>query len=645
MMNHPYRLRRIELQDFKSVAQASVKLRPLTVVVGANSSGKSTLLQSILAVTQAVRTGANAAEFPLNGEFVRLGTFDETRNFATRRPEEPMQVAFELVTQNDLRVPANFNPGDEEAPHTQLVWRAYISDTGAEAELTGGTSGFAHLSGLQIEVSSLLPEGEVERVLSCDVSEFATSEGSTPNLGFAGMHGAYFDPGARPINVSGRVQDWDSGASSAIDAVVLRGGVPWSLLRRVRLLDRRAETWWNEAQDVLSEEIGKQREVVAEKGQPKQLKLDAVTQAEDDIGHLEAEGRDGSRSESAPTRGLRAFLELFEGVESRSRLLGRAPFPGIQRLSAEERTNVARSMVHLGEAAFRRHLREKLINEPWIDEEILVEASGEVGRVLAQCSLFSRDFFGRRVRYLGPLREAPNVLYDPAPSKLDLGVRGEYSAAVLHAQAHQMVLMPTPDGDGELQRLDTALDWWLREFGLADRAHSEDRGRIGIGLSVTPKGLDREVDLTSVGVGVSQVLPVILLCLLGEPGTLLVLEQPELHLHPTLQQDLADFLLACARSGRQIVLETHSEHLVNRLRYRIAKDETDETHELVGLIFAENDNGETRYREPDINVYGGLGDDWPAGFLDLTALEAKELIRASLAKRERDGSLGTSSEP
>ena len=59
---------------------------------------------------------------------------------------------------------------------------------------------------------------------------------------------------------------------------------------------------------------------------------------------------------------------------------------------------------------------------------------------------------------------------------------------------------------------------------------------MGIGLSVTPPGIDREVDLTSVGVGVSQVLPVILLCLLAEPGTLVVLEQPELHLHPKLQQ-------------------------------------------------------------------------------------------------------------
>ena len=98
MSEHPYRLRRIELRDFKSVASADVRLGPLTVVVGANSSGKSTLLQSILALSQAVRSEISTAEFPLNGEFIRLGTFDETRNFLSDRSDSPMEIAFELVS-------------------------------------------------------------------------------------------------------------------------------------------------------------------------------------------------------------------------------------------------------------------------------------------------------------------------------------------------------------------------------------------------------------------------------------------------------------------------------------------------------------------------------------------------------------------
>jgi len=75
---------------------------------------------------------------------------------------------------------------------------------------------------------------------------------------------------------------------------------------------------------------------------------------------------------------------------------------------------------------------------------------------------------------------------------------------------------------------------------------------------------------------------------------------------------------------------------VNRLRYRIASDPTEDTHDLIRLVFAESRDGVTSYREPKINSYGGIGDDWPAGFLDLSAREAQGLIRESLTKRKRE---------
>ena len=625
---HPYQLRRVELRDFKSVAQASVDLSPLTVVVGANSSGKSTLLQAIVAVTQAVRAGTSTAEFPLNGEFARLGTFDETRNFLTTRPNEPMQVAFEMV---DAGAPIGWfskEADEDEQPLTQFLWRAYITDAEAADVEDGLTSGFAHLSALQIEIGSLWPDssGEVTRLLSCDISEFTTALDSSTAVRFIGRRGRIPSPGGRAIGATGRVQDWESGSSSAIDAVVLGGGVPRSLLRRVGMFDRLAEVWWNTAQDLLSEELREQKVEVAEKGPPKRASQAAIAQARTDLESLDLSDASTASGELPTPRRFEAWADVFD----------RVLYKQIGQLAPDSRQSVARSMVELGEATFRHLLREELGEEHWIDEEVLVEQSGAAGEALARCSFASQRFFRTAVRYLGPLREAPHVLYDPGPSKLDLGVRGEYAAAVLHAQSKRTVLMPTPTGHGERCRLDAALNYWLREFDLAENARSEDRGRIGIGLSVTPKGLEREVDLTSVGVGVSQVLPVILLCLLAEPGALVVLEQPELHLHPRLQQDLADFLLACSRSGRQIVLETHSEHLVNRLRYRIAQDKSDESHALVGLVFAENDDGITRYREPQVNVYGGLGEDWPVGFLDLTVRQAQELVRESLAKRQRD---------
>jgi predicted ATPase len=98
--------------------------------------------------------------------------------------------------------------------------------------------------------------------------------------------------------------------------------------------------------------------------------------------------------------------------------------------------------------------------------------------------------------------------------------------------------------EGGFQRipLGEALNLWLSEFGLATRVEAKDLGRLGMSLTVAPTGGSRLIDLTSVGVGVSQVLPVILLCLLSRSTSVILLEQPELHLHPAMQLKLADFL-------------------------------------------------------------------------------------------------------
>ncbi|WP_162528596.1 AAA family ATPase [Mycolicibacterium sp. CBMA 361] len=92
-----------------------------------------------------------------------------------------------------------------------------------------------------------------------------------------------------------------------------------------------------------------------------------------------------------------------------------------------------------------------------------------------------------------------------------------------------------------------------------------------------------DLDLTSVGTGVSQVLPVLVMCLQAPPGSLLLIEQPELHLNPAVQQKLADFLLAIAASGRQLLVETHSDYLITRLRLRTAKDPTEDTRNRIAI--------------------------------------------------------------
>ena len=283
---------------------------------------------------------------------------------------------------------------------------------------------------------------------------------------------------------------------------------------------------------------------------------------------------------------------------------------------------------------FLQRLIAELRNDEWAQELVWDVHEDVVSHNFAWELQSVRRFYDRHVKYLGPLREAPQVLYDPGSRELDLGLSGEYTAAVLHAHANREIV-PVQDGGGaDRVPLHEEVNYWLDYFGLAGRAYLQDRGRLGIGLKINPPGTKAQVDLTSVGVGVSQILPVIVLCLLAEPGDLVILEQPELHLHPALQQRLGQFLLECTNSGRQLIVETHSEHLVNRVRLAVAEG-SDWAEGLVGLLFAEQKRGITRFKSSSINRFGVTEDEWPIDFFEFAAKEAQEFVAATLTKRHR----------
>ena len=96
--------------------------------------------------------------------------------------------------------------------------------------------------------------------------------------------------------------------------------------------------------------------------------------------------------------------------------------------------------------------------------------------------------------------------------------------------------------------------------------------RNSFGFSVSIENIEQiKSDIMNVGIGTSQVLPVLISVLLSEPEELLIFEQPELHLHPYSQSRLADMFVEFCKRGRKIIIETHSEYFLLRLRYHIVK--------------------------------------------------------------------------
>ena len=254
------------------------------------------------------------------------------------------------------------------------------------------------------------------------------------------------------------------------------------------------------------------------------------------------------------------------------------------------------------------------------------------------------EWFSSSVKYLGPLRDDPKPLY-PLVSNIDpsdVGLRGEHTASVFHSHREKIIEFLSAD-NFKLPRitpirskrtLKFAVFEWLKYLGVATALETQDKGKLGHEMQVRLHDDDLPHDLTHVGVGVSQVLPIVVSCLLAEPDTMLIFEQPELHLHPMVQERLADFFLAMALLGKQCVLETHSEYLINRLRFRAAAADGSQLVETIQIYFAEKAGSQSSFRPIVVNEYGAIL-DWPEGFFDQSQAESERIIREATRKRKQ----------
>ena len=161
----------------------------------------------------------------------------------------------------------------------------------------------------------------------------------------------------------------------------------------------------------------------------------------------------------------------------------------------------------------------------------------------------------------------------------------------------------------------------LYTLGLTGKVGTKKIGDVGIEIKVGRLLYDGDdgtdmVNIADVGIGVSQVLPVVVALIAANPGQLVYLEQPELHLHPRAQVALAQVLTDAAKRGVRVVVETHSSLLLLGIQTLIA--EGDLSPELVKLHwFSRNEDGVTEVSSADLDDVGTYG-EWPEDFADVS---------------------------
>lgn len=239
-----------------------------------------------------------------------------------------------------------------------------------------------------------------------------------------------------------------------------------------------------------------------------------------------------------------------------------------------------------------------------------------------------------RLYYLGPLRDFPQRHYLWARSRpTDVGQRGE--------RAIDAILAATEAGEkrnlkskARLKPFQETIAHWLREMGLIESFRVKeiaDDSNYWQALVKTRRGAS-EVLLTDVGFGVSQVLPVVTLLQYVPEGSTVILEQPEIHLHPLAQAGLADVIIQAATHRRvQVILESHSEHLLLRLQRRIAEGAV--SAEDMKLYFCDAPGGVSTLTPLDVDLYGNIR-NWPDKFMGDAFTETAEAELARLRRMQ-----------
>ena len=243
-----------------------------------------------------------------------------------------------------------------------------------------------------------------------------------------------------------------------------------------------------------------------------------------------------------------------------------------------------------------------------------VKAYFQNAQFLADLQLAFESMFGR-LYYLGPLREYPRRQYLWAGAEpADMGQRGEHVVDALLAARHKGITIPKGKPKGPRVPLEEYVAMWLQKLGLIHKFSVEqiakDSNLYRVHVRKTPSS--SKVLITDVGFGVSQVLPVLVLCFYAPEGSTILLEQPELHLHPSVQSGLADvFIDATRKRNVQIIFESHSEHLLQRLQRRVA--EKDIAKDMAKLYFCDIVDGETKLVPLEMDLFGNIA-NWPKDF-------------------------------
>ena len=228
--------------------------------------------------------------------------------------------------------------------------------------------------------------------------------------------------------------------------------------------------------------------------------------------------------------------------------------------------------------------------------------------------------------YLSAGRSGPEEISE-LNKEIRMGQYGQFALGYLEERKDKPVEKALIRSEAHAKTLKAQLAWWLSFIvGAETEARTEKVTSSSVKTTFNSEGIENISPLNT-GAGSSFLLKLLVMCLTAKPGDLLLIENPEIHLHPGAQSRLGSLLAFLAAKGIQVVAETHCEHLINRVRYEIYKKQLATTDAIIHYKPGAQEPFETLF----INERGHFCDHdkketpFPGGFFDSTLAELLEI--------------------
>ena len=242
-------------------------------------------------------------------------------------------------------------------------------------------------------------------------------------------------------------------------------------------------------------------------------------------------------------------------------------------------------------------------------------------------AIFANSFYYLNAERIGPRVKQAVKFYDYP----NTGHKGEYTAQIL-GDTNFSYKYEVPDSrrfNGfESPRIEQQLNAWLSYIlpGVKVTA-SYDLNLMTAQIKVENKFTKNEpVFATNIGFGISYVLPIIVSGLIADRDSFFIVENPEAHLHPYAQSKIGEFLSIIAESGVRVIIETHSDHLLNGIQLAVASKKIDKNSAVINYFSVDKEFDQPHIQPIEINQRGELS-AWPKGFFDQSQRDFAELFK------------------